>query len=347
MSLSKIKVLLLNVNRTGWHSGNMVYDMMAVDKACDTTMYGPGWPNYKHTDIAKIIDQIYGDDVPDVIYSYFTLNERVGNVYRDHYKIPENLMNFPTNLKTLESGKYKDVKRIFALSDFWARKPNQFSSDLGSSNFQYCFSCFAPPYSNPDHFFAYFDSNIRNKMTFVGYPRCVDKECFKDYGIPKKHDVITVGAMWNFYPFRMKMNNYLHQHSKDMGIVFKNYSHCGVNFRHSGFVREEYAKAINKSKMLASCGGKYQLAMNKIFESMGCCTAYVGQEFYGEKELHMKDGFNYIAVTKKDFPEKIKFYANNEKELKEIIENAKVTFKKYHHIDARAGDLVKLLNGIL
>ena len=85
MSFSDIKVLLLNVNRTGWHSGNMVYDMKAVQKACDTKMYGPGWPDYKHTDIKKIIEQLYGSGSPDVIYSYFTENETVRDCYINHY----------------------------------------------------------------------------------------------------------------------------------------------------------------------------------------------------------------------------------------------------------------------
>ena len=84
--------------------------------------------------------------------------------------------------------------------------------------------------------------------------------------------------MWHFYPLRVHMHKYLHNHQRQMGIRYKNYQHCGVNFSHSAFVRDEYAQAINRSKMLASCGGRYKLAMNKIFEAMGCNTAYVGEK---------------------------------------------------------------------
>ena len=338
---SDIKVLMLNVNREGWHSGNMVYDMMAVQRACDTKTYGPGWPEYVTTDLKEIISRLYGNDKPDFIYSYFTPNERVGDVYMSHYNIPESLRHFPTNFQAV-----KGITKIFALSDFWVRKPQQFSGNLGNSSFEYCFCCFTPPYSNPKHFYSFFDSDIQKTIKFIGYPRCVDKECYKDYGLPKKYDVITVGAMWNFYKFRMWMHGYLKQNHKEMGITYKNYVHCGVNFGHNGFIRNEYAKAINEAKMLASCGGRYSLAFNKIFEAMGCGTLYIGEKPYGEKELHLEDGFNYVAVTKDNFRDKILYYANNDNERNKIVQNAKETFEKYHHIDARASDFVKLLEGL-
>jgi len=342
MSLSKYKVLLLNVNREGWHSGNMIYDMECVNRACDTQMYGPGWPNYKHTDLGEIISQVYGDDKPDIVYSYFTPNEKVGDIYINHYNIPENLWNFPTGF-----GKVKGVKKVFALSDFWARKPRKFSNDLGGLQFSHMFCCFTPPYSNPKDFNSFFDKRIRDHMKFVAHPRCVEETCFKDYGLPKEHDVITLGAMGNFYRFRRGMHKALSGISDKIGIVYKNYPHCGFNFKHTPMVRDEYAKVISKSKILVSCGGRYHLAFNKIFESMGCGTLYVGEKPYGEKELHLEDGFNYVSVTQDNFLERIKYYVDNDQERERIVANAKDTFKNHHTIDARAKEFVKLIEGVL
>ena len=340
MTLSKTKVLLLNVNREGWHSGNMIYDMEAIKRACDTKMYGPGWPDYRSTDLKEIISQLYGSDKPDVIYSYFTPNERVRSVYQEQYEIPDNLMNFPHNLDKI------DTIKIFALSDFWARKAHQYTEALTNSTFQYCFCCFAPPYSNPKHFFAFFDKKLQKQMKFVGYPRCVDKDCFKDYGLPKEYDIITLGAMWRFYPLRVQIHQYLQKHYAELGIRYHNYPHCGVDFKHSSFVRDNYAKAINQSKMLASCGSRFNLLMNKTFEAMGCNTLYIGSKPYGEKELHLRDGWNYVAVNQFDFVEKIQHLLKNDLERQVIIRNAQATFQKYHHIDARAQDFVKLINQI-
>jgi hypothetical protein len=339
--LSKTKILLLNVNRDGWHSGNMIYDMAVIKKACDTKIYGPGWPEFKYTDIGEIIKQLYNNDKPDIIYSYFTPNERIRDVYQKQYHIPDNLMNFPANLD-----KITDIIKIFAISDFWARSPSQFTKDLGGNVFQYCVSCFTPPYSNPKHFYSFFDDNIRKNIKFLALPRCVDKDCFKDYKMPKKYDVVSMGAMWHFYPLRCFMNQYLLQNAKSLNINYKNYSHCGTDFSHNDFVRDKYARAINESKMLISCGGKYGLAFNKIFESMGCNTLYVGEKPYGEIELKLKDGYNYIAITKDNFIEKIKYYLSKPNEMDVIIKNAKETFETYHHIDARANDFVKLLEKI-
>jgi len=342
MPLSDIKVLLLNVNRTGWHSGNMIYDMEAVKRACDTKMYGPGWPGYRHTNLKRIISQLYGNGKPDVIYSYFTPNETVRNVYMTHYKLSPDLRKFPTGFQDV-----KGIRKIFALSDFWARKPRQYSRDLYDSSFEYCFCCFAPPYSDPNQFYQFFSDKVRQQIKFVGYPRCVDKECFKNYGEKKQFDVITVGAMHGFYPWRTHMHHHLRAHASSLGIKYHNYPHCGVDFTHSNFVRENYAKAINGSKMLASCGGIYHLAMNKIFESMGCETAYVGEKPWGAAELHLKDGHNFIAVDPGNFAEKIKHYLDRPAELEQIVRNAKKTFNEHHHIDARAAYFVKLLEKVL
>jgi glycosyltransferase involved in cell wall biosynthesis len=342
MSLSKVKVLLLNVNREGWHSGNMIYDMECVKRACDTKIYGPGWPNYENNDLESIIKQLYGNDSPDIVYSYFAEGEKVGNVYIDHYKIPQNLQYFPINIK-----KVKNVVKIFALSDFWARKPGKFSQDLGGLEFGSLVSCFTPPFSKERHFYSFFDDKLRGNMKFYAHPRCVDKTCFKDYGLEKEYDVATVGSMVSFYPFRRFMRDELTKRSKELGINYKNYSYCGTNFRHNGFVREEYAKAINKSKILVSCGGRYHLAFNKIFEAMGCGTLYIGERPYGEKELHLKDGFNYVSASKEDFLEKVKYYVDNNEEREEIINNAKKTFADKHTIDARAKDFANLIEGIL
>lgn len=341
-SIINKKVLLLNVNREGWHSGNMIYDMMVIQRACDTKCYGPGWPEYRYSDLREIIKQLYGNDKPDIIYSYFTPEERVRDVYGKQYHIPESLMNFPTHLDKIDG-----VIKIFALSDFWARSRKKFTQDLADSTFQYCFSCFTPPYSDPSNFYSFFDDNIRKNIRFFALPRCVDKECFKDYGLAKKYDVISVGAMWHFYPLRSYMNQYFLQHSKELGINYKNFCHCGTDFSHNDFVREKYAQAINESKMMISCGGKYHLAFNKIFESMACNTLYVGEKPYGEEELHLKDGYNYVAVTQNNFVDKIKNYLKNPEETKIITNNAMETFLKYHHIDARAKDFVNLLKEIM
>jgi len=342
MPLSDIKVLLLNVNRSGWHSGNMIYDMMAIQRACDTKIYGPGWPNYEHTNINEIINQLYGSDRPDVIYSYFTENETVRDCYMQHYNIPSELKSFHHGLKDIKS-----TLKIFALSDFWARNKQQFEKDLIGSTFQYCFACFAPPYANPKDFYSFFNDEIRKEIEFIGYPRCVDEECYYDYELPKKYDVISLGAMGRFYPLRTNVHKTLTQHADEFNINYHNYSHCGFDFQHSSFVREEYAQAINEAKMLVSCGGRYHVVMNKVFEAMGCGTVYVGEKPWGAKELHMKDGFNYIAITKNDFVSKIQYYLNRPNDLKTIYDNAKATFKQYHNIDARSKDFVKLLEGII
>ncbi len=350
MSISNTKVLLLNVNRSGWHSGNMIYDMQVVEKACDTVIYGPGWPNYKNNDIRKIIEQVYGDGKPDIIYSYFTPNERVKDVYIKHYKIPKHLWNFPVNFDSIHG-----IRKIFALSDFWARTKNEYSADLGNAGFTHCISCFAPPYSNPSDFYSFFDESIVKKMKFIGLPRCIDTTCFRPYPVKKKYDVLTAGAMGDFYPFRRDMHKVLSAFngrrmptslSAVSCLKYYNLPHCGVNFKHNGMIREKYAEVISSALIMASCGGKYHLAFNKIFESMACGTVYAGERPYGEEQLGMVSGFNYIRLTPVNFLDQLTFYLDRPNLLDIIVDNGIQTAMKRYSIDVRAEDFVKIINNM-
>jgi len=333
-----MKLLLLNVNRSGWHSGNMIYDMEAVKKSCDVKIYGPGWPDYNHNNIKDIIRQLYGDDKPDFIYSYFYDDETVRDVYMSHYHIPESLRKFPIGLS-----KINDITKIFAISDFWHKKD---LNKLNSSEFQYCIGCFVPPYADPNHFYAFFGKSFVDNTKFIPLPRCIDETCFRNYGLERTQDVITMGSMINFYPLRVHFHTELSKKASSLGIKYKNYPHCGVNFSHSGFTREKYAQAISQSKMMISCGGRYNLAFNKIFESMGCKTLYLGGKFYGEKELHMQDDVNYILVDKDNFIDKILYYNKNFDKVKSIVKNAKDTLLQYHTIEQRGKDLNLILKRI-
>jgi len=182
---------------------------------------------------------------------------------------------------------------------------------------------------------------------YVPLARCVDKECFKDYELEKEHDIITLGSMCNFYSFRKFMHSTLSSWSPQNNVKYKNYPHCGTNFSHSGFVREEYAKAINKAKILASCGGRYHLPFNKIFEAWGCKTMYLGEKPHGESFLNMVDGYNYVAVTREDFVDKVEYYLANPNEIEEIAKNGYNTFLEFHHLDARANDMAMMLTDLM
>ena len=341
MPLLSTKILVLNVNREGWHSGNMLYDMRAIEGACDVKFYGPGWPDYTQNRLVDVVSQLYGADKPDIIYSYFEENEKIEDVYLTHFNIPEHLRVFPTGLSDI-----KGVTKIFAVSDFWKKK---YSDSLFQSGFEFVFSCFAPPFSNSKHFFRYFDPALKAKLKFIGHPRCVDELCYKDYQLPKENDVITVGAMdEDFYPLRLYIHSFLQENGGQLGINYKNYPHCGFNYFHSGFVREEYAQAINRAEILISCGGVYRLAFNKIFESMGCRTVYMGERPFGAEELHLVDGYNYVAVTRGNFRQRLVDLLNDRDKLAMIAANGQKTFLAHHTIRERSKGFVRLLyeNGL-
>lgn len=342
MNNQKPKILILATNRAGWHSGNKLYDYAVVAGCGDSVVYGPGYDYYRFANVELISGQIYGGQKPDIIYSYYTPEEQVKSIYVDHYKIIPPLRTFPINFK-----KYDKIKRVYGLSDFWHRTKEQWNTSLLGSTFKYCFCCFAPPYCDQGVFNTFFSQEVREEIKFMALPRAVDKYLFKDYGLDKVYDVAIMGNIGShFYPFRKWMHDELTNKASEYNIKYKNFPHSGFGFKHNGFVRKRYAMAINQSKILVSCGGIYHLAMNKIFEAMGCGTLYIGEKPAGEHELGLKDGFNYVAVTKDNFWEKLNYYLKHEDERFKIIENAKETFKK-HTIEARTQDCKKLINEVL
>lgn len=76
-------------------------------------------------------------------------------------------------------------------------------------------------------------------------------------------------------------------------------------------------------------------------------NSFLQVDLQGAEELHLEDGYNYIAVNGENFVDRIKYYLDRPVELQKIVDNAKDTFAQYHHIEARAKDFVGLLEGIL
>lgn len=339
-----MKALILSTNRTGFHSQNKMYDHEVVARATEAKYYGPGFPGFdQRSNIWEIVYSIFPGSQPDVICSWYTPREEIKDIYYSHFHIDASHRNrgFP---EIMPNG----FLNIYMLSDFWHRNQREWEKGLLKSGFRYCFCCFAPPYCDEEIFNSFFNQSVRDEIRFVGLPRCVDKEIYKDYGGEKIYDVITVGNLGShFYPFRKWAHQTLMQNAPKMGITYTNFPHSGFGYHHNGFVGEKYARAINASKILISCGGKYHLAMNKIFEAMGCGTLYCGPKPAGAEQLHLKDGFNYVAVTENDFLEKIHYYVKHDAQRQQIINNAKQTYLQCHHIDARSEDFKQLIEGIL
>ena len=342
--LRDVKVLLLVMNREGWHSANLLYDIEVWKRACITEVYGPGFQNYKTNQIGQVIRQIYGDSEPNIILSLFTPNEPVKDACIEKFCIPKQLWIFPVGLETLIT----NATRIFWTSDFWSGERREFAKVLPPAKFDYCIGCFVPPYSNPKDFYSFFGEKLKQSLTFMPLPRCVDANCFTIYDIERKYDIISTGHMApKFYPFRSLMRRTFEKKQNELGIKFHHYLHCKNGYEHNGFVREEYAKAIATGKILASGNSKYQVAMNKIFESMGCGTIYMGNRPHGHKQLHLDDGINCLFVTKNNFIDVAQSILKQPQKMEEMSRNSHSTFLEHHSIEARAKDCAKLVDRIM
>ena len=107
------------------------------------------------------------------------------------------------------------------------------------------------------------------KAKFYHIPHCIEKTIFKDYNLPKEYDVIFVGINSpTIYPLRGKFYNILQ--NSNLKYKTKIIEHPGYSIDDVDKQVIEYAKTLNKAKIVVSCSSKYQYLLAKYTEIVAC-----------------------------------------------------------------------------
>jgi hypothetical protein len=113
--------------------------------------------------------------------------------------------------------------------------------------------------------------------TVVHIPHCAEKTVFKDYGLKKDIDVLYTGiSSKKFYPLRRKFKKHVQPILLKRGYGFQIFKHPGYRLKNLKAIDRhlvQYAKALNRAKIVVTCSSKYKYALAKYAEIPLCRTA--------------------------------------------------------------------------
>tara|TARA_Y100001963_G_scaffold156868_1_gene251530 strand:- start:977 stop:1672 length:696 start_codon:yes stop_codon:yes gene_type:complete len=180
------------------------------------------------------------------------------------------------------------------------------------------------------------DKKFHKPVDFINIPHCAERTVFKDYKLPKVHDVLLVGAVHvttkfgQHYPLRQKMLEVLAEMSDDYKVGV--YQHPGyvLGDAHKNTYAIDFAKAINSAKICVTCSGMPKSRFGKYVEIPACRTAIAADIPNEEQETFKK--FVIEINTEDDnkiIIEKLKKYLDNPEELEKVSYRGWMLMQKY------------------
>ena len=176
----------------------------------------------------------------------------------------------------------------------------------------------------------------------------VNTKVFRDLNIPRIYDIGVFGSnSQTYYPVRnsiraiLKEQNHIKSFIPEIG--------SGELASVDGYVR-----AINKCKMVICTGEMYgvtgkriDLLTHKYLESMACNSMVLGPLPIDSPELHFEDGYNIVSIDEQNVLQKIQYYIEHEDERLRIAKNGYETIQKWHTMERRAFQFIKLCQMLL
>lgn len=324
--MSKLKILCITRNYEGYLGFGEHEYLMELARQADVTFLGDGFPNY--TAGMDLAEYIKGEDY-DVIYYSQCTTENPGR-----FKVGSVAATEPPKVAWMHNGHNYRESQINRITR-WDTKLVLFRS-------------WAP------HILEYMN---KLKCPMKHHPQSVNVEILKDYGLPKDYDVAFPGIVIPHYPFREVVQKRLKELAKD-GLKFWTGKHPGYPYdlhlryeelKKKGYLwREDYAKMINRSKLMITSGGKFGVAVRKYFEAMACRALLLAPLPTKAEDYHFLDGFNMVAVDSVNWEDEMWYYLENSAERERLVENAYQTIQKFHTTKIRIKELLEILeNGIM
>lgn len=182
------------------------------------------------------------------------------------------------------------------------------------------------------------------------FPHSVNTNVFRDYNTPKLYDVVSAGrSSPGIYPLRCLIQETLPNVS---GLKFSMPTHPQFKMTRQKLeapkllIREDYAKFLNQSKMLAFGSSIYNYPVAKYVEGMGAETMVLAQFPKDGKELGFVPNQNFVEINGDNFVDKIKWYLKHDEERQRVIDCARETVLKYHSTKIRAKQLRDFLHDL-
>lgn len=191
------------------------------------------------------------------------------------------------------------------------------------------------------------------EIPFFHMAPCINPEIYKPIVGKKQFDASLLGAKSPlYYPLRQLMWDELPSLANKEGwktlirdtppgkALDKNISRLA---KEGYFVGEKYATALALSKVFLFGTSSFKYPLMKFYEGMACGTCVVADVPLSAEELHLIPDWNFVAVDKSNWKEKLKYYVKHDGEREEIAQRGYETVMKYHTAEVRAKQLVRFL----
>jgi hypothetical protein len=148
------------------------------------------------------------------------------------------------------------------------------------------------------------------------WPNSIDADLYHDYGLPKVIPVYLTGNLWSPYPWRRKVQK----------VLAKSYPH--LLGPHQGYIGhsvrmmygEPYARAINASWFVPTCGTVAKEVVRKHFEIPGSKACLITEKTAALEEAGFVDMQNCVFAEETDVLDKVDYLFDHPDELTRIIE---------------------------
>ncbi|WP_186576733.1 glycosyltransferase [Aquibacillus kalidii] len=179
------------------------------------------------------------------------------------------------------------------------------------------------------------------------FPHFVHTNIFKDYGMAKDINLLMMGAINDYYPFRQKL---LKAYEGDSNFTY--HGHPGYrNFSKEEeeqlYIGEQYAREINRAKIMFTCPSKLNYPVLKYFEALACKTLLLAPTFKELEDLGFIPNFHFIPVDEVNVKEKAAYYLENEKERERIAEQGYHFIRQNHTVEGRTKQLVEKISSLI
>ena len=308
-----MKILYLTPDFENFFAATYHGMIHAIEPYCDVIYYGPGHENFddlgSSRDILAVIDKLYGGANPDVILMW----DIEGSGW---------------------AGDFTNLEKTNSLKVLWSvdiqndavphRMPFIETLDIGLVLMTY------------DK-----DQITHSARTFqtLGcpiefYPFSVDPDRFTPMGLPKKWDASLIGNMSSsYYPLR----NAVHRALSGKPL---NYHHPTMGI----FVKDEFARHINESKICVTGSSSYKYLVQKYYEVTACGTLLMADMCMDAEHQGFIPGENFVEISADNVVEKVEYYLNHLAERNRIAKNGRDLILQRHTHDIRARELMEILH---
>jgi len=303
------------------------HGMRAIGKRDDVNLKwsGPGWDGYnKNKTVSKNIEKIYKDSKPDLVVAYKPLNLLR---FRD--------VNIP---KCIRYNEMYDVD--------WTNK-EIFDS---RSNLIICH------HENDMHEYKkrYSMKKIDHTLRFYNVPHAAEKIIYRDYGLPKKYDILLAGAvatkslLGDHYPLRIRL-------ARDILPKMANKYKCSILQHPGGNLYNAssdensffYAQQLSSAKICVTCSGKPKSRFGKYIE-IPMCGAVLAADLPGEEQNIFKEFMIEIDMSMSDeeIINKLSYYLDNDEERQALVQKG-LKYAENHTQEKYAEKFVNIVKEFL